>query len=134
MHMLRKAARKTLETLELHPDTMRNFRDYEGTIYAPNREILLLSCDQWTRGEISASDFRLAVEQARVYADGPRARKPQPFKKARPAPKPIEPKPTVQLVETQLVDRRIAARRNVSTPEPQPERWSADRSKEPSGF
>src|SRR5580765_765921 len=132
--LIKKASRALLETVELHPDTQRNFAPYAGSLYPPSEAMALLACDQWTRGEVTRAEFEIALEQARLYADGPRPRQPKPFKTARPAPKPSELRPTERpRVEAQRVDRRSAALRDVSATEPQPERWSADRSKKPSG-
>jgi hypothetical protein len=65
MHMLRKAARKALAGMTLHSDAMKIFATYANEIYEPNREMLILSCDQFARNEIDASQLRVAVEMAR---------------------------------------------------------------------
>ena len=65
MHMLRKAARETLAGMTLHPDAMSVFSRYANEIYEPNSAMLILSCDQFARNEIDASQLRLAVEMAR---------------------------------------------------------------------
>ncbi len=65
MHMLRKAAREALAGMTLHPDAMKIFDSYANGIYEPNREMLILSCDQFARNEIDASQLKVAVEMAR---------------------------------------------------------------------
>ena len=65
MHMLRKAAREALAGMTLHPDTMKIFDRYAKDLYEPDAERLILSCDQFARGEIDAIQLRLAVEMAR---------------------------------------------------------------------
>ena len=63
--MLRKAAREALAGMTLHSDAMKIFDNYANGIYQPNAEMLILSCDQFARGEIDAIQLRLAVEMAR---------------------------------------------------------------------
>ena len=65
MHMLRKAAREALAGMTLHPDAMSIFNRHANEIYEPNSAMLILSCDQFARNEIDASQLRVAVEMAR---------------------------------------------------------------------
>ena len=51
--------------MTLHPDTMKIFDRYAKDLYEPDAERLILSCDQFARGEIDAIQLRLAVEMAR---------------------------------------------------------------------
>ena len=65
MVIVRGAAREALAGMTLHPDTMKIFDRYAKDLYEPDAERLILSCDQFARGEIDAIQLRLAVEMAR---------------------------------------------------------------------
>jgi hypothetical protein len=65
MVIARSAAREALAGMTLHPDAMRVFDRYANEIYQPNAEMLILSCDQFARNEIDASQLRVAVDMAR---------------------------------------------------------------------